>query len=842
MNTSIIIKTLTTVTLLIGIFPSISVNAEIFSATTIPDLIEPEDTYENSAPSLINMKIKTVITEGACDTDSYDGCTLQDVLDDVDASDDFKPEIKVHMTADNFPDDNLEINAELRQRGATSRVAPQKSFRVKLDSSDDLWSGERRIQLIKGFYDFTRIRNKLSYDLMADIPNLPSMRSQFISLEIENEGIKEDYGLYTQVEYFGKEYLERRGWDDDSGVYKAEYFIFQDDPAFELDADGEPVDEDAFEALLEIKRGKDHTELLNMIKAVNNPELDFKTEVFEKYFNQDNYLSWFASNILLGNADTNFHNFYLFNPKGGNKFYFAPWDYDLIGGNQETLDEREANVPRTHKSVANWWFVKIHKRFLQQPGNFELLQEAVLELKNKYFTRAKIQEKLDSYYDVIIPRISSTPDIDYTYIDGNSNSERVETYNRMYSNLVNLVDDSYQLFSEHLGDPMAYWLYGSYVDSDGLLTLTWSPSESLTGAQIKYDLEISTSSSFEPETIIKTALQLEEPRYKVRWTDPTGNYYYRVVARDVAAPEVNFQFPSSAYTTESGQRIRGVREFEATQSLVETKLRAIPDTASTDNATSITIDPLANDEGTGLVLEAPNTWSLKGGRVYLVNNKLTYTPNVNFVGEDKIWYTVNDADNDRSWSVITIDVSLGYVRADAIEDNIEVSLAGETIIDPLANDIGSGLVLLAPNTWSWKGGRVYLTDDKLLYTPKADFRGEDKIWYRIRDSRDRTTWSVINISVSVGYVRGQAVEDAIEVDSPGQVTIDPLANDIGSDLVLRAPNVWSLNGGNVILSDNKLLYTPKPGFSGVDKVWYTVIDERGYTSWTVIVINVTLDT
>ena len=65
--------------------------------------------------------------------------------------DDFKPEIRVHMTADDYPDDGLVSNAEMRQRGATSRGAPQKSFRVKLDKEVDLWRGERRLQLIKSF-------------------------------------------------------------------------------------------------------------------------------------------------------------------------------------------------------------------------------------------------------------------------------------------------------------------------------------------------------------------------------------------------------------------------------------------------------------------------------------------------------------------------------------------------------------------------------------------------------------------------------------------------------------------------------------------------------------------
>jgi hypothetical protein len=103
----------------------------------------------------------------------------------------------------------------------------KKSFCIKLDSKDDLWRGERRIQLLKSFYEFSRVRNKLSYDLFVEIPHIPSMRSQFINLSLEDQGVTQNLGLYTSVEHFGKEYLKRRGWDKDSRVIKPNTSIFK---------------------------------------------------------------------------------------------------------------------------------------------------------------------------------------------------------------------------------------------------------------------------------------------------------------------------------------------------------------------------------------------------------------------------------------------------------------------------------------------------------------------------------------------------------------------------------------------------------------------------------------
>ncbi|KAG1707733.1 hypothetical protein GQR58_003383 [Nymphon striatum] len=161
-------------------------------------------------PNLLTVSVRTVIASGPCEIDNYDGCTLNDVLNDINSSDDFKPEIKIHFSSDDYPDDGLESNAELRQRGATSRYAPQKSFRIKLDKEAPLWRGEDRLQLLKSHNDFTRVRNKLSYDLFKSIPHLPSMRTQFVNLFIEDQGNSEDQGLYTQVEYVGKEVLTKK--------------------------------------------------------------------------------------------------------------------------------------------------------------------------------------------------------------------------------------------------------------------------------------------------------------------------------------------------------------------------------------------------------------------------------------------------------------------------------------------------------------------------------------------------------------------------------------------------------------------------------------------------------
>ena len=274
-------------------------------------------------------------------------------------------------------------------------------------------------------------------------------------------------------------------------------------------------------------------------------------------------------------------------------------------------------------------------------------------------------------------------------------------------------------------------------------------------------------------------------------------------------------------------------------------LNARPDNA-TASSSAITIDALANDTGSGLVLSLSSAWSQKGGRVSVSNNKITYAAKQGFNGTDKVYYSVKDARGASAWSVVTITVSGNNGNNPAPvakEDTVSATSGTARTIDVLANDIGTGLVLLAPNAWSWKGGRVSLQSNKLRYTAKSTFTGLDKIWYTIKDVQGREAWSVVNINVSNGGVANpvpQGKPDTYSTATGARVIFNVLANDVGNGLVLNPfSNAWSQKGGKVSLTDNKVSYQSKAGFTGVDKLWYTFKDVQGRSSWAEVTINVT---
>lgn len=590
--------------------------ADVISANVSPDIQEPANTYTQAGQIVLNMRINTVIATGSCVTGDYSGCTLNDVLNDVVANDDFKPEVKVHMVADDFPDDGLVSNATLRQRGATSRNGPQKSFRVKLKSKKNLWRGERRIQLIKSVFDATRIRNKLSYDLFSEIPHIPSMRTQFVRFTVNDTGLDEDYGLYTHVEHFGKEYLVRRGWDKDSRVYKAENMNFYQNSAFALNAAGKPVNLNAFERRLEIKRGKTHTALAHMIRDLNNPALDFNTQIMGKYFNRDNYLTWFAVNILVGNVDTNFHNFYLYNPKGTEHFYLVPWDYDLsFGQNADDPSEPISQLPRWWFSQGNWWEILLHKRFLSQPGNLNLLKQAVAEVKNKYLTSAKIQSKANSYYNAVFPILKNGADWDHIYI---ASPDQVAGYNAIFNDLSNVVEQNYQRFLLRANDPMPFYMDPPVFQANHDIFFEWSESVSLNNQTITYDLEVASDKTFKAGSIIERVTGLTGTIHKLHWRHLKGTYYYRIIARDAANPQAHWQSAfNESVNYDNNVPIYGIEKMYVA---VDGDTTPPPATIISNPVSSITVDG-NNSEWTSLGLFADDPDDIAAGEKNVIDWK-----------------------------------------------------------------------------------------------------------------------------------------------------------------------------------------------------------------------------
>ena len=123
-------------------------------------------------------------------------------------------------------------NAKISLRGNSARYDAQKSYKIKLYDETGLWNDQRVLNLNKHSNDFSRVRNKLSFDLMETVPDLTSLRTQFVHLYVKdltargNAGTYEDYGLYTHVEQANGKFLKTHWLDPHGYLYKVRFFEF----------------------------------------------------------------------------------------------------------------------------------------------------------------------------------------------------------------------------------------------------------------------------------------------------------------------------------------------------------------------------------------------------------------------------------------------------------------------------------------------------------------------------------------------------------------------------------------------------------------------------------------
>ncbi|QIL43945.1 spore coat protein CotH [Acidovorax sp. HDW3] len=453
--------------------------------------------------------------------------TLDTVNLDESKNDACEPEIKLQLSGDALP----AASAKLRQRGSSSRLAEQKSYRIKYDSGTP-WFGEDTFQLNKHPWDLTRVRNKLAFDLMREVPHHPSLRTQFVQLQYDDSnGTVRDMGLFTHVEKMGKSYLARRGWVAGSNVYKAENFSFSTDDLNQLTTKPDGSAGPDFEKSLSIEAdSKQHQAIIQTIKDINNENKDFNT-VFNQHFNRNNYLTWLGTAILLGNYDTQTQNFGLYQPLGTEKFYFLPWDYDgALGYPQQPGAEAH---PEWTYGIGTWWANALHRRFMQQPGNITLLTAAVAELRQKYFTDARVQALLNQYRPTVEPLITQAPDLTNLPSQPQGNAQAWATE---YQRLLQVIEHNHQTFLQSLQAPLPYWIAASAQGNALQLDWGWPTPFHPQGKPMTYRVEVARkpgnpSQAFDNATLVRQEGGLRSTQWRLEGL-PAGEYLLRVTASD----------------------------------------------------------------------------------------------------------------------------------------------------------------------------------------------------------------------------------------------------------------------------------------------------------------------
>jgi outer membrane autotransporter protein len=233
----------------------------------------------------------------------------------------------------------------------------------------------------------------------------------------------------------------------------------------------------------------------------------------------------------------------------------------------------------------------------------------------------------------------------------------------------------------------------------------------------------------------------------------------------------------------------------------------------------VTIDVLANDTGTGLIVTEV-TQPTNGGAVVDEGGSITYTPDTGFASppNDTFTYTVTDEVGQTDTATVTVTVNPPGLNA---VDDAAATVAGTPVTIPvLANDSGTGLTIT--NVTAPGNGSAAVNGNAITYTPNAGFaNASDSFIYTVTDSFGQSDTATVTVTVRARALN--AVNDTAATPAGAPVTIQVLANDVGSGVTITQVSTPS-SGSATVNANDTITYTPAPGFVGSATFTYTISD------------------
>ena len=433
-------------------------------------------------------------------------------------------------------------NATVQIRGQTSSRNAQKNYKIELKKNKGTWRGQRTINLNKHQTEGMRFRNKLSYDLLKGIPQLMSLRTQFVHLYVRDltEGDSsefQDYGLYTQVEQLNKTGMKNHGMDSKGQLYKINSFEFfryedvikkEDDPTY---------DQKAFEKLLEIKGDSDHTKLIQMLTDLNDTSQPI-ADILDQYFDRENLTYWMAYQILTGNVDTQNRNTYLYSPQNSDTWYLIAWDNDGSFMRTEYNIQNRFDQGSWECGVSNYWGNVLFQRCLESEDFREELDAAIQDLRS-YLSVDRISSMIEEYRTVTQKYLNQMPDQMYAPLTE-------AKYETIASAIPSEVEQNYKLYKESLEKPMPFYI-GKPVIEGNILKFNWDASYDFDAETITYTVELAKDYKFNEIVFRQDNIQIPEAETTV---PADGQYFVRIRATNTSGQT---QDAFDYYVTDAGK-------------------------------------------------------------------------------------------------------------------------------------------------------------------------------------------------------------------------------------------------------------------------------------------------
>lgn len=268
------------------------------------------------------------------------------------------------------------------------------------------------------------------------------------------------------------------------------------------------------------------------------------------------------------------------------------------------------------------------------------------------------------------------------------------------------------------------------------------------------------------------------------------------------------------------------------------------DTAALDEDMAVTITVLDNDsdaDGDSLIVTVVTT-STNGTVVINPDNTIRYVPAADFNGADDFDYTISDGNGGFATASVVVVVNAVNDTPVAVDDEAVTAEDSAAAILVLNNDsdVDGDNLTISNVTVPAHGTAVLNADGSILYTPAANFNGQDSFGYTLSDESGLVDTALVTVTVTPVNDAPFAFDDTAATDANSAVVVPVLDNDSdgdGDSLVVDSVT-QPANGMALTNPDNTVTYIPDSGFSGVDGFTYTISDGSGGTATAAVTVTV----
>jgi len=263
--------------------------------------------------------------------------------------------------------------------------------------------------------------------------------------------------------------------------------------------------------------------------------------------------------------------------------------------------------------------------------------------------------------------------------------------------------------------------------------------------------------------------------------------------------------------------------------------QAVTTAENTAKEITLVANDVDGDTLTYSILAQPTHGSLSA----VSGNKVTYTPDANYSGQDSFTFKANDATSDSNTATVSIAVTA--VNDPPIAEELTVMTA---------EDLAKEITLLAsdgdgdPLTYSIvdepdHGSLSLISGNKVTYTPNENYNGPDSFTFKASDGIQDSNIAEIVINVEPVNDAPVAFDQTVIVFSGEMIEIELEALDVDGD-ILEFIIVEEPLHGSFELEGMLLKYTPSTAFAGVEKITFKVNDGILDSNLATVTITVSL--